>query len=56
MVKKDIMIRIPPELRARFENLEKSNSWKGFPAFVREAIRFYLEHHEDIERRTRMTS
>jgi len=46
----DIMIRAPRELRSRFENLEKKESWKGFPSFVREAIRFYLEHYEEIER------
>ncbi len=46
----DIMLRIPKELRNRFNKLEKRNSWKGFPAFVREAIRMYLDHHEEIER------
>ncbi|MFW9862768.1 MAG: hypothetical protein ACFFEX_07890 [Candidatus Thorarchaeota archaeon] len=46
----DMMIRVPRELKNRFENLEKKNSWKGFASFVREAIRFHLDHHEKIER------
>ncbi len=46
----DVMIRVPKELRNRFGNLEKKESWKGFPAFVREAIRVYLDHHEEIDR------
>jgi len=46
----DMMIRIPRELKNRFEHLGKKGSWKGFPAFVREAIRIYLDHHEGIER------
>jgi predicted DNA-binding protein len=46
----DMMIRVPRELKNRFENLEKKNSWKGFASFVREAIRFHLDHHEEIER------
>ncbi|MFX1270762.1 MAG: hypothetical protein ACFFAX_03690 [Promethearchaeota archaeon] len=46
----DMMIRVPRELKKRFENLEKKNSWKGFASFVREAIRFHLDHHEKIER------
>ncbi|MFW9800095.1 MAG: hypothetical protein ACFFD9_06645 [Candidatus Thorarchaeota archaeon] len=46
----DTMIRVPRELKTRYEGLEKRNSWRGFPAFVREAIRIYLEHHEEIDR------
>lgn len=46
----DIMIRVPRELRNRFDNLEKTDSWKGFASFVREAIRIYLDHHEEIDR------
>ncbi|MFX1261102.1 MAG: hypothetical protein ACFFAZ_03355 [Promethearchaeota archaeon] len=46
----DMMIRVPRELKNRFENLAKKNSWKGFASFVREAIRFHLDHHEEIER------
>lgn len=46
----DIMMRVPRELRKRFESLEKKDSWKGFPSFVREAIRFHLDHHERNER------
>ena len=46
----DVMIRVPRELRNRFESLEKKDSWKGFASFVREAIRFHLDHHEKIER------
>jgi predicted DNA-binding protein len=46
----DIMLRVPKELRNRFDKLAKKGSWKGFPAFVREAIRIYLDHHEEIDR------
>ena len=46
----DIMIRVPKELKNRFENLEKKESWKGFASFVREAIRYHLDHHEEIDR------
>ena len=46
----DIMLRVPRELRNRFDNLDKKDSWKGFPSFVREAIRIYLDHHEEIQR------
>ena len=46
----DMMIRVPRDLKNRFEKLEKKNSWKGFASFVREAIRFHLDHHEKIER------
>ncbi|MGD9397019.1 MAG: hypothetical protein PVJ05_11370 [Candidatus Thorarchaeota archaeon] len=46
----DMMIRVPRELRNRFNKLEKKDSWKGFASFVREAIRIYLDHHEEIER------
>ncbi len=46
----DIMIRVPKELKNRFENLEKKESWKGFASFVREAIRSHLDHHEEIDR------
>lgn len=46
----DIMIRVPRELKNRFENLERKESWKGFASFVREAIRSHLDHHEEIER------
>ena len=45
----DIMIRVPRELRIRFEKLTLHNSWKGFPSFVRDAIREYLEHYEEKE-------
>jgi hypothetical protein len=50
MMSNDMMIRIPRDLKKRYLDLDKSSSWKGFPSFVREAIRFYLEHHEEIER------
>ncbi|MFX0044302.1 MAG: hypothetical protein ACFE8Z_00500 [Candidatus Hermodarchaeota archaeon] len=46
----DMMIRVPRELRNRFENLGRKDSWKGFASFVREAIRFHLDRHEKIER------
>jgi predicted DNA-binding protein len=45
----DIMIRIPKVLRERYENLERKESWKGFPSFVREAIRAYLDEYEKFE-------
>ena len=46
----DLMIRVPRELKNRFEELEKKSSWKGFASFVREAIRMHLDHHEEIDR------
>ncbi len=46
----DIMVRIPRELRTRYERLALHNSWKGFPSFVRDAIREYLERYEERER------
>jgi len=49
----DMMIRVPRELKNRFENLEKKDSWKGFASFVREAIRFHLDRHERVERNNR---
>ena len=49
----DIMIRVPRELRDRFEKLAHHTSWKGFPSFVRDAIRSYVEHYEEMERRAR---
>lgn len=49
----DMMIRVPRELKNRFEDLEKKESWKGFASFVREAIRFHLDRHERVERNNR---
>jgi predicted DNA-binding protein len=46
----DMMIRVPRELKKRFNDLERKGSWKGFAAFVREAIRIHLDRHEEIER------
>jgi hypothetical protein len=46
----DVMVRVPKELRSRFEKLKVQGSWKGFPAFVRDAIREYVEHYEEKER------
>jgi predicted DNA-binding protein len=45
-----MMVRVPRELKNRFNNLEKKGSWKGFASFVREAIRVHLDRHEEIER------
>lgn len=50
LMSEDMMIRVPRELKRRFNNLEKKGSWKGFAAFVREAIRIHLDRHEEIER------
>ncbi|UCE08992.1 MAG: hypothetical protein JSW61_08335 [Candidatus Thorarchaeota archaeon] len=46
----DIMIRVPRDLKTRYENLAKKDSWKGFPSFVREAIRSHLDEYEERER------
>jgi predicted DNA-binding protein len=46
----DVMIRVPKDLRIRYDKLSKRNSWKGFPSFVREAIRSYLEHYELLDK------
>jgi hypothetical protein len=45
----DIMVRVPRELRSRFEKLILCSSWKGFPSFVRDAVRDYLERYEEKE-------
>jgi predicted DNA-binding protein len=47
---KDTMVRIPRALQERYEELQKKDSWRSFPAFVREAIRVALEKYETIER------
>jgi predicted DNA-binding protein len=44
----DIMIRVPRALQKRYENLPKKDSWRSFPAFVREAIRAALEKYEAV--------
>jgi hypothetical protein len=46
----DIMVRIPRALQARYEMLHKRDSWRSFPAFVREAVRAALEKQESIDR------
>jgi Arc/MetJ-type ribon-helix-helix transcriptional regulator len=46
----DIMVRIPRALQARYEKLQKKDSWRSFPAFVREAVRASLEKQELIDR------
>ena len=46
----DTMVRVPKALQDRYERLENSDSWKSFPAFVREAIRHALDRHENLER------
>lgn len=43
----DTMVRVPKALQERFERLEVKDSWKSFPAFVREAIRQALEKYEN---------
>ena len=43
----DTMVRVPKALQERFEHLAVKDSWKSFPAFVREAIRQALEKYED---------
>ena len=42
----DTMIRVPKALQDRFEKLEVKDSWKSFPAFVREAVRQALDKYE----------
>jgi Arc/MetJ-type ribon-helix-helix transcriptional regulator len=46
----DIMVRIPRALQARYEKLRRKDSWRSFPAFVREAVRASLEKQESIDR------
>ena len=43
----DTMVRIPKALQERFEELDVKESWKSFPAFVREAVRHALEKYEN---------
>jgi len=42
----DTMVRVPKALQDRYEKLDVKESWKSFPAFVREAIRQALEKYE----------
>ena len=42
----DTMIRVPKALQDRYEKLDVKESWKSFPAFVREAVRHALEKYE----------
>lgn len=42
----DTMVRVPKALQDRYEKLDVRDSWKSFPAFVREAIRQALEKYE----------
>lgn len=42
----DTMVRVPKALQERYERLEVSDSWKSFPAFVRDAIRQALDRYE----------
>ncbi|MFW9975063.1 MAG: hypothetical protein ACFFDQ_07365 [Candidatus Thorarchaeota archaeon] len=46
----DTMVRIPKALQDRFEKLDIKDSWKSFPAFVREAVRQSLDKYETQER------
>jgi metal-responsive CopG/Arc/MetJ family transcriptional regulator len=41
------MVRIPKALQERFDKLDVKDSWKSFPAFVREAVRHALEKYEN---------
>jgi len=43
----DTMVRVPKALQERYERLEVSDSWKSFPAFVRDAIRQALDKYEN---------
>ncbi len=43
----DTMVRVPKALQDRFENLRVRDSWKSFPAFVREAVRQALDKYEN---------
>jgi Arc/MetJ-type ribon-helix-helix transcriptional regulator len=47
---KDIMVRVPRALQKRYEGLQRRDSWRSFPAFVREAVRAALEKYETLER------
>jgi len=42
----DTMVRVPKALQDRYEKLDVKESWKSFPAFVRESIRQALEKYE----------
>jgi len=46
----DIMVRVPRALQKRYEDLQKRDSWRSFPAFVRESVRASLEKYESIQR------
>lgn len=46
----DTMVRVPRALQERYEKLDNRDSWKSFPAFVRESIRAALEKYESNER------
>ncbi len=49
----DIMVRVPKALQERYERLEVSDSWKSFPAFVRDAIRQALDKYENQQNQNR---
>ncbi len=46
----DTMVRVPKALQERFEKLDRKDSWKSFPAFVRESIRLALDKQEALDR------
>lgn len=46
----DTMVRIPKALQERFDKLDVKESWKSFPAFVRESVRHALEKYESQTR------
>jgi Arc/MetJ-type ribon-helix-helix transcriptional regulator len=49
----DTMVRVPKALQDRYERLEASDSWKSFPAFVRDAIRQALDKYENQQNQNR---
>lgn len=49
----DTMVRIPRALQERYEKLDVRDSWKSFPAFVREAVRQSLDKYENQVRVTK---
>ncbi len=44
----DTMVRVPKALQERFDKLDMKDSWKSFPAFVREAVRQALDKYESL--------
>lgn len=55
-MREDAIIRVPKELLHRFNRLARRNSWNNFSSFSREAIRFFLDYQEGLERRDKRAS